>query len=65
MRVLITPISPQEIEEILRRSGAEVELEIRETAPFHGMPRWEIRVKGSPQEIEKFLSILMRSRAGG
>lgn len=29
------------------------------------MPRWEIVIDGSDEEVEKFMGVLMRSRAGG
>ncbi|NJE42001.1 TIGR04140 family protein [Thermococcus sp. GR6] len=62
---LITAIPPDEIELILKKSGAEVELIISEAKPFHGMPRYRVLLEGADEEIEKFMDVLRLARAGG
>lgn len=64
-RTIITPIPPEELEIILRKSNAEVKLEIKETKPFYGMPRYEVEISGNGEEIEKFMRTLRLARAGG
>ncbi len=64
-RTITTAVPPSEIMEILLKSGAKVEVEIRKGEPFHGMPRWEVVVDGRKEEVEKFMLSFMRSRAGG
>ncbi len=65
MRLLITPIPPEEVEEILKKSRARVIIKIEKAEPFHGMPRWKLTVEGNKEEIRKFMESLRRSRAGG
>ncbi|NJE07676.1 TIGR04140 family protein [Thermococcus sp. M39] len=62
---IITAIPPEELEIILKKSNAAVRLEIREAEPFHGMPRYEVIIKGDKEEIEKFMKALRLARAGG
>lgn len=62
---LITAIPPDEIELILKKSGAKVELVISEAESFHGMPRYRVLLKGTDEEIEKFMDVLRLARAGG
>ncbi|WP_175059011.1 TIGR04140 family protein [Thermococcus sp. 2319x1] len=64
-RKLITAIPPDEILKIKEISRAKVEIKIREAEAYFGMPRWEIIIDGSNEEIEKFMNVLMKSRAGG
>ncbi|HIH72820.1 MAG: hypothetical protein PWP49_1854 [Thermococcaceae archaeon] len=64
-RKLIVAIPPEELLKIKENSKAKIRVEIQEAEPFFGMPRWEIVVDGSSEEIEKFMNALMRSRAGG
>ncbi|MBO8174941.1 MAG: TIGR04140 family protein [Thermococcus sp.] len=62
---IITSIPPEELKTILKKSNAAVKLEIKEVEPFHGMPRYEVIIKGSKEEIEKFMEKLRLARAGG
>jgi len=64
-RKLITVIPPEEILKIKESSKARVDIKIREADAYFGMPRWEIIIDGSNEEIEKFMDVLMKSRAGG
>lgn len=62
---IITPIPPEELEIILKKSNTAVRLEIKEAEPFHGMPRYEVIIEGDKEEIEKFMEKLRLARAGG
>ena len=62
---LITAIPPDEILKIKEISKARVEIKILEAEAYFGMPRWRIVIDGSDEEVEKFMGVLMRSRAGG
>ncbi|RLF82295.1 TIGR04140 family protein [Thermococci archaeon] len=62
---LMTVIPPDEILKIKEISKARVEIRIREAEVYFGMPRWRIVIDGSDEEVEKFMGVLMRSRAGG
>lgn len=62
---LITAIPPDEILKIKEISKARVEIRIREVEVYFGMSRWRIVIDGSDEEVEKFMGVLMRSRAGG
>ncbi|WP_048150751.1 TIGR04140 family protein [Palaeococcus ferrophilus] len=64
-KTLITAVPPGEVLEILRRSKAGINIEIREGEPFRGMPRWKLRITGEKGEIERFMEFFMRARAGG
>ncbi|KUK18313.1 TIGR04140 family protein [Thermococcus sibiricus] len=62
---LITAIPPDEVLKIKEISKAKVEIKIREVGLHFGMPRWMVVIDGSDEEVEKFMGVLMRSRAGG
>ncbi|ACS89538.1 MULTISPECIES: TIGR04140 family protein [Thermococcus] len=62
---LITAIPPDEVLKIKEISKAKVEIKIREVGLYFGMPRWMVVIDGSDEEVEKFMGVLMRSRAGG
>ncbi len=62
---VITAIPPEEIREIARKSGAEVNLEFGNAEPFHGMPRYRVVVEGREEDIRKFMEKLRLARAGG
>ncbi|WP_457753990.1 TIGR04140 family protein [Thermococcus sp.] len=62
---IITPIPPEELKVILKKSNAAVRLEIKEAKPFHGMPRYEVIISGNKEEVEKFMEKLRLARAGG
>lgn len=64
-RELVTAVPPEEIQEILEKSKANLYLCIKEGEPFYGAPRWKVVLKGSQEEIEKFMEVFMRARAGG
>ncbi|HHH99921.1 MAG TPA: TIGR04140 family protein [Thermococcus litoralis] len=62
---LITAVPPDEILKIKEISKARIEIKIWEAEVYFGMPRWEIVIDGRGEEVEKFMGVLMRSRAGG
>jgi len=66
MRLQITTaIPPHELEEILKKSGAGVSITVKDAEPFHGMPRWNVTVEGTEDEVERFMETLRLARAGG
>ncbi len=64
-REFITAVPPEEVREIALASGAFISLELREGEPFHGMPRYLVVVEGEESEVERFMTRMMRARAGG
>jgi len=65
IKKVITALPPEEILRIKESSKARVKLEIREAEPYFTIPRWEVVIEGTEEEVEKFMNVLMRSRAGG
>ncbi|USS40726.1 TIGR04140 family protein [Thermococcus aggregans] len=62
---LITALPPEEILRIKDTSKAQVKIKIREVEAYFGVPRWEVVIEGTEEEVEKFMNVLMRSRGGG
>ena len=65
MREIITAVPPEELGEIAEKSGARVSLTVEKAEPFHGMPRYRVRIEGPEEEVERFMERLMHARAGG
>lgn len=64
-REILTPIPLEELEEIRRRSGAMIRLELSGNVRKNGIPFNVVIITGEEGEIRKFLEFLMRARAGG
>ena len=64
-RELLTPISPEELEEILVKSGAGIRLTLLGTIEKNGIVLNRVLVEGSTEEIERFMEKLRLARAGG
>lgn len=65
MRVIETPISMEELEELRKRSKAEVELVLLGKIERNGITLNRVLIEGSPEEIERFIEKLRLARAGG
>lgn len=64
-RSITTAIPPGELFEIIKKSEADIMVRIERGEEFYGMPRWNVVIEGSEDEIEKFMNFLRRARAGG
>jgi len=64
-REILTPIPPNELEEIQARSGAEVKLTFLGKIERNGVTLNRILIEGRPREIERFMEKLRLARAGG
>jgi len=65
LRILETPISLSELEEIREKSGAEVKLIYLGKIERNGISLSRVLIEGSPEEIERFMERLRPARAGG
>ncbi|WP_297435599.1 TIGR04140 family protein [Thermococcus sp.] len=65
MRIVETPISLNELEEISEKSGANVRLTLLGKVERNGIPLGRVLIEGSPEEIERFMEKLRLARAGG
>ncbi|NJE47877.1 TIGR04140 family protein, partial [Thermococcus sp. GR7] len=59
-RIIETPVSLEELEEIRRQSRAEVSLELLEVVMQNKIPLNRIVMEGEGGEIKKFMEFLMR-----
>ncbi|BAD86012.1 hypothetical protein, conserved [Thermococcus kodakarensis KOD1] len=64
-RIIETPIPPEELEEIRRRSGTRVRLALLEVIVKNRIPLKRVAIEGEDEEIKRFMEFLMRARAGG
>ncbi|WP_457742231.1 TIGR04140 family protein [Thermococcus sp.] len=64
-RELLTPISPEELEEIRVKIGAEVRLNLLGRIEHNGILLNRILIEGSTEEIKRFMEKLRLARAGG
>ena len=64
-RELLTPISPEELEEIKIKSSAEVRLSLLERIERNGILLNRVLIEGSAEEITRFMEKLKLARAGG
>ena len=64
-RELLTPISPEELEEIRIKSGAEVRLSLLGRVERNGILLNRVLIEGSAEEITRFMEKLKLARAGG
>ena len=65
LRIIETPIGMEELGEILKKSGADVELVFLEKIERNGVPLNVVLIRGPTPEIERFMEKLMVARAGG
>ena len=65
MKEIVTAIPPEELGEIAEKSGARVSLTVEKAEPFHGMPRYRVRIEGAEEEVERFMEQIRLARAGG
>ncbi|WP_297062884.1 TIGR04140 family protein [Thermococcus sp.] len=65
MRVIETPISIEELEELKKRSKAKVELVLLGKTERNGITLNRTLIEGTPEEIERFMERLRLARAGG
>lgn len=63
--IIETAISPEELEEIQRKSGAEVKLTVLGKIERNGIPLSRVLIEGNEREIERFMERLRLARAGG
>ncbi|WP_048810930.1 TIGR04140 family protein [Thermococcus gammatolerans] len=63
--IIETAIPFEELEEIRRKSGAEVKLTLLGTIERNGIVLNRVLVEGHPEEIERFMGKLKLARAGG
>ncbi|AEK73270.1 hypothetical protein GQS_06860 [Thermococcus sp. 4557] len=63
--IIETAISPEELEEIRRKSGAEVKLTVLGKIERNGIPLSRVLIEGNEREIERFMERLRLARAGG
>ncbi|WP_054839591.1 TIGR04140 family protein [Thermococcus sp. JCM 11816] len=65
-RIIETPIPPEELEEIRRRSGTRVRLALLEVIVKNRILLNRVLLEGEEGgEIKRFMEFLMRARAGG
>ncbi len=64
-RELLTPISPEELEEIRMKSGADVRLSLRERIERNGILLNRILIEGSTKETKRFMEKFRLARTGG
>ncbi|AMQ18762.1 TIGR04140 family protein [Thermococcus peptonophilus] len=62
---ILTPIPLEELEELRRRSGAEVSLRLLEVTRRNRIPLNRVLIEGEEGEVKRFMGSLMRARAGG
>ncbi|MCD6559855.1 TIGR04140 family protein [Thermococci archaeon] len=62
---ITTAVPPEELLEIIKKSKANIRIRIEHGEKFHGMPRWNVLIEGSEDEVEKFMDSLRKARAGG
>ncbi|WP_297501264.1 TIGR04140 family protein [Thermococcus sp.] len=65
MRVIETPVPIEELEEIREKEGVKVELVLLKKIERNGIPLNRVLILGICEEIERFMELLRRSRAGG
>jgi len=65
LRVVETPVPIEELEEIRDKNRIAVELVLLEKIERAGIPLNRVVIRGNPGEIERFMELLRRSRAGG
>ncbi len=65
LRVIETPISIEELEELKKRSKAKVELVLLGKTERNGITLNRTLIEGTPEEIERFMERLRLARAGG
>jgi len=63
--IIETTVPFEELEEIRRKSGAEVKLTLLGTIERNGIVLNRVLVEGSTKEIERFMGKLKLARAGG
>ncbi|QDA30476.1 TIGR04140 family protein [Thermococcus indicus] len=63
--IIETVIPPEELEDIKRKSGAEVRLILLGKTERNGIPLSRVLIKGEQREIERFMEKLRLARAGG
>ena len=63
--IIETAVPFEELEEIRRKSGAEVKLTFLKTLKRNGIPLNLVLVEGPTKEIERFMGKLRLARAGG
>ncbi|NJE30169.1 TIGR04140 family protein [Thermococcus sp. 18S1] len=63
--IIETAIPPEELEEIRRKSGAEVKLTVLGKIERNGIPLSRVLIEGNEREIELFMERLRLARAGG
>jgi uncharacterized repeat protein (TIGR04140 family) len=63
--IIETAIPPEELEEIRRKSGAEVRLSLLGRIERNGILLSRILIEGSTEEVRRFMEKLRLARAGG